>query len=462
MQQEARNTESHHRWWGYNLRHKAVQFVSAGEPRTSKPKDLAESELEQGDSKAGDEIEPTNDAAEPASLIDPTGQQAASTIPDPRPPSVLSAIASSSEDEVVFTGRNKHTQVEVDQDDLREMLDTTPEPIVTPVITATVQDQLPDFVPMSHAKSRTTTRTTRKQQEDDDLIADYIANIDSDYYENDTPPNTQHEAEGGIDIARLSGQPDTSVRSVESGIESAEPPQHARTREEESEAHVQSSIDGESRKAPIARGPGNAHIQAPVLAKMDLDAEHDSTSTSDEDEQDREVVNEDFELDSDDDGGDLDDMDIDILLHEASRHTGSQHKNGRLAGNSCPSASAFADALESDPYYGFDIMNFNRPSLRQKGRGKQPELDWLSYDSDIELQLKEAWQNDRKKKKSKKKEREKLRAQGLLGRNAENPDLKAKYADGMNMEELITELRSFLLSSKSRFVVYIHPAILTI
>jgi hypothetical protein len=116
------------------------------------------------------------------------------------------------------------------------------------------------------------------------------------------------------------------------------------------------------------------------------------------------------------------------------------------------SATAFADALELDPYYGLDVMDFSRPSLRRKKKKEREHLGFDALDSELETELIDAWNNDRLKKKSKKKEREKLRAQGLLGRRKNEPDLKTKYADGISIEELKSEIRLFLLSPKNRSV----------
>ncbi|KAL4743092.1 hypothetical protein BDV11DRAFT_142895 [Aspergillus similis] len=116
------------------------------------------------------------------------------------------------------------------------------------------------------------------------------------------------------------------------------------------------------------------------------------------------------------------------------------------------SATAFADALEQDPYYGLDVMDFGRSSLKKnKNKSKKiinhPGIDGL--DSELEDGLINAWNNDRLKKKLKKREREELRAQGLLGRPRNDPDPKIKYADGINIEELKSEIRLFLLSPKN-------------
>lgn len=117
-----------------------------------------------------------------------------------------------------------------------------------------------------------------------------------------------------------------------------------------------------------------------------------------------------------------------------------------------PSASRFADALESDPYYGFDIMDFSRPSLRKKAKGKKKgPPDLMLSDSELEMELEQAWKNDREKKKSRKQKREELRSRGLLGRSIDKPDLKSKYANGIGVDDLKLEIRIFLLSSKDRW-----------
>ena len=129
----------------------------------------------------------------------------------------------------------------------------------------------------------------------------------------------------------------------------------------------------------------------------------------------------------------------------------TKQKTKFASNNTAPiSASKFADALESDPYYGFDIMDFNRPSLRKKAKGKKAPPDFMVSDSEFEMELEETWKNDREKKKSKKQKREELRSQGLLGRSMDKPDLRSKYADGMSFDDLKSEIRTFLLSQKDR------------
>lgn len=111
-----------------------------------------------------------------------------------------------------------------------------------------------------------------------------------------------------------------------------------------------------------------------------------------------------------------------------------------------PSASAMADALDMDPYNGFDIMDTERPSLKPKKKGRRGQMPFeLLDDSDLNEQLQNAWENDRNKKRLKKAEREELRQQGLLGRKGKAPNLKVKYKDGMMMEDVLEEMREFLV-----------------
>lgn len=161
-----------------------------------------------------------------------------------------------------------------------------------------------------------------------------------------------------------------------------------------------------------------------------------------------------FSSESSEDEDEDEDEDIELLEQLAISHIiQGGNKGGGRGKHGFPSATAFADALDSDPYYGFDIMDFDRPSLQKKPKGQRAPLqnEYMNSDSELEAQLQWAWETDRQKKKSRKMEREELRSQGLLGRNSDDADLKVKYAKGMHIEELITEIRIFLLSSKTRY-----------
>jgi hypothetical protein len=111
-----------------------------------------------------------------------------------------------------------------------------------------------------------------------------------------------------------------------------------------------------------------------------------------------------------------------------------------------PSASAVADAFDE-----LDLMDWERPSLQnpRKGgrRGKAPP-DFDVSDSELEDALQTAWVKDRETKKIKKLQREELRAQGLLGKHANPDDPRLKYPTGMTLDDITNEMRDFLIGSE--------------
>lgn len=419
MQQEARNTETHQRSWSdNNLRHKAVHFVSAGSLEPTLEPTLEQADEEQTKSDT-DQEEPKIDniSDEKANLevpfvFDSKGQGVVHTEhPDPVLQSNLSDIDDSSEDEVVFTGRRRNTKpilIETHQNEIQEIVQTTTvafrQKSHTPALDFTPRDPSPAATSTDNFESNTE-RPDWPPEEETDPLADYIANIDNDYHE-DVKSDAKIDLEGGIDVEKAATQLDLSASS-----------------------------------------PTGSKIESPrSLAQMQIDTEHDSIPTSSEDDEGDMVIS----------GSDDDTLEDFVLLEDlANGYSGSAKKTSRYGKPSFTSASAFADALESDPYFGFDIMDFDRSSLRKKAKGKQSIPDVVLSDSEFEVELQEAWQNDRTKKKLRKMERAELRAQGLLGRKAGNPDLKVKYPKEMNMEEFMTEIRSFLLSAKNRFVLYL-------
>ena len=120
--------------------------------------------------------------------------------------------------------------------------------------------------------------------------------------------------------------------------------------------------------------------------------------------------------------------------------------NGSVA---FPDASALADTVEQYGENGFDIMDFDRPSLRQTKGGRKgglpPEMENIEDDG-LKQNLADTWENDRSKKRLKKAEREELRAQGMLGAAGRKgkADLSQKYQIGMTMTQIQDELRAFL------------------
>lgn len=111
-----------------------------------------------------------------------------------------------------------------------------------------------------------------------------------------------------------------------------------------------------------------------------------------------------------------------------------------LARGEFPSATLLADA-----YDGFDVMDFDRPSLQRKPKSRKGKLVVEISDSDPESTIQMAYANDRMKKKVRRQEREELRAQGLLGAKNEKADMKQKYQEGMSITDVKEEIKAFLL-----------------
>ncbi|KAL9592774.1 MAG: hypothetical protein Q9179_006378 [Wetmoreana sp. 5 TL-2023] len=112
-----------------------------------------------------------------------------------------------------------------------------------------------------------------------------------------------------------------------------------------------------------------------------------------------------------------------------------------------PSAILFADVSEDDPYGGFDVMDYERPSLRKAPKGRRGAPTFELSDVELEASLQRAWEKDRSKKKIRKKEREELRTQGLLGRQSQS-DVRSKYREGISFDKVKDELMEFMVSAR--------------
>lgn len=105
---------------------------------------------------------------------------------------------------------------------------------------------------------------------------------------------------------------------------------------------------------------------------------------------------------------------------------------------------------------GFDHMDWNRPGVQRVERGKGALGQHFSFDncdSDLELRLRMAWENDRLRKKERKKEREEIRASGMLRKKVILDDLRFKYPFGLTITEVADELRSFLQHKKEMYAL---------
>lgn len=103
----------------------------------------------------------------------------------------------------------------------------------------------------------------------------------------------------------------------------------------------------------------------------------------------------------------------------------------------------------------FDLMDWERPSIKKKKKGKaaRGQINFGLSDSELEQQLQSAYKSDRLKKAQRKQEREELRARGQLGKSARSPeDMMAKYPGGMTMDQVAEEIKSFMMSGKEACV----------
>ena len=130
------------------------------------------------------------------------------------------------------------------------------------------------------------------------------------------------------------------------------------------------------------------------------------------------------------------------------KYRSSRHQKRRNHSNVF-SAGEVGEVPDQEPYDGFDVMDHDSLSLREKLKGRRDVPFIELSDSEMEMSMQYAWKNDRIKKRIRKQEREELRAEGLLGKK-NKPDLKAKYVEGMSMNDIKKEIRDFLISKVER------------
>ncbi|KAF9887108.1 hypothetical protein FE257_010483 [Aspergillus nanangensis] len=460
MQQEARNTEGRNLWrTGLALRHKTVQFVSASamQPEEEPPLEGKKAEEKHSDIDSANIQEGENTADDDQALLDVLGEGIANTDisalngrGDTPETTGSHTDYESSEDEIVFHGRNNRTErgSPVREDLRARVIHHPPSLLEVPMDTQpsstpdrkSAPNKSPPTAPnafdapfISFGKPKSSKEIQRHQPDEEyDPLADYIANIDSDYLEDlqtsspleEEPHSTRSSSipigddrvprSSGQDHGRLaSGPPSFNKRDYETLEEGIELPTAI---EEGDKPDIRNSRTSDGDKSPWSSSE----------ALDDAEAQEDS-------------------VDEDSFAQELDD-----ILRELGRNTARSSRNrNRAKGNFFAPATAFADALESDPYYGFDIMDFERPNSRKQRTGKHQTLDFILSDTELEMELQRAWRTDRDKKKIKKQKREELRSQGLLGRRYGDEDLKTKYSTSMSLDDIKKEICDFISSSKN-------------
>ncbi|PWY65939.1 hypothetical protein BO94DRAFT_504582 [Aspergillus sclerotioniger CBS 115572] len=488
MQQEARNTEGRNLWrTGASLRHQTVRFVSAQDPQPDRETEhhsvSTKNLVEMAQPK--ETLEPqipseTMVALAPEPILeDKDRSQCIEVVDHISTPNQVVGFKSqtsvdSSEDEIVFRGRRN------EQDDSKNPSIESQEQHTTTVtsglqhrreiehvqsghqyfifdtgLSSVSRDDSTESHPRARGDSigyislrggKQKQNNKKWERDEDDILADYIQNIDDDYL---MLTSTLHPTRGqGYDsrasdsagsMTNLDPVTSAAAKTLVLHQETTFPRCDGLTPEEKHESDgTDTSFPGQTCREAAAE-EGATQNQNPQTHSGPA-ASSGISDTEDEEK----------------DGLDVSSKSSigrgKVMLQSEAQHgsaTDFMQTLHTLEQGFFASATAFADALEFDPYYGFDIMDFNRPSVKKKPKGKNHALDITLSDSELESELINAWQNDRAKKKARKQKREELRSQGLLGRSREEPVLKTKYTNGIGFEDLKTEFRKFLSSSKN-------------
>lgn len=461
MRDEARNTAHSHGTWGQDakLRTRPVAFISAGLIEPLKNLSLEDSDGEDDSAKVNPQHEqprhypemprqepparfgltaeadaqvlpesatisplPVVDSPQPTFFIDKTGDKSLSAGNNPKPASPRPASpgehTDSSEEVILFKGRNAPRAAghsDTLHDEINIQIQTVTERIADTSLTRTRVDS-------HHVQNLDALHSDLRTQQDDEdaIIADYIANMaDADDDDEDDDEKDEIATQESVFNTRDLGASDEDV-AFDDSLSSSD----------DDIGDEEDDDDGDN--AEDEEEPGESPVDqvddeqlAKILAKQE-------------------------ELGL---GGD------DVMLFSAeytagagrSSHGRTRRRKGsalvdvaksKRNGRSNPSASALADAFDE-----FDLMDWGRSNPQLKTKGKRGQVAFDVSDSELDAALQDAWQKDRATKADKKRAREELRAQGLLGSKANPDDPRTKYQDGMSMEDIKGELRTFLLGS---------------
>jgi hypothetical protein len=571
LQEEARNTERHHSFWDTDrrLRDAKVNFISAGTLESTKPNDtetaLAEMTL---DSDGTDEAKaethfsessvaaqrltdlkmeqadiqyPTEIQTSPDFIVDTEGGEPVHTgMPPPRLRSVSPTPSDSSEEVILFRGRAQHgkslseayqnvrptdtidAKIRIVEDRIQEREELLQEVLrhkelsIPPQVSAQkslieMKRQRHKQVGHSHRPDR---GTARKQIVEDAVLADYIANVDSqdggqfqslnqrdlgasadDAWQETGGssggvfPRTKQPHQARWDLSDICDFDDLSTSDGVMGDVSAILSKRDRHTGVQYLVVWEDQTVDEARWVPVSTLTSLSaltHIEKfeaeeKLVAEIEDNGDDDTSDTdeanvvdgADEDEDDEaDSIEERIQRMSDeqiarllakqeelgmgsaelmlfDEEASLDEVEDSTLPKTSFSHImlPSKKKQPKGAGSHRARGSFPPASLLADAYDGFDVMDFDRPSLKKKSKGRKGKLELDISDSELEASMQMAWDNDRAKKKERKQEREELRAQGLLGSKNGKPDLKEKYKEGMGIHAVKEELKKFLMGT---------------
>ncbi|KIW74930.1 hypothetical protein Z517_11701 [Fonsecaea pedrosoi CBS 271.37] len=172
-------------------------------------------------------------------------------------------------------------------------------------------------------------------------------------------------------------------------------------------------------------------------------------------------VEDDDKIDDEDEDEDEDDefaAGDGFIPFSSKKHISSRvkSKKNRRERDTFPSATAFADALEQDPYGAFDVMDFDRPSLRPKKKGRKSDLpfDLGVEDEELAERLRSTWNKDREKKASRKREKLLEREAALLEASERNHPAAIKAEIRQFLIEEVNTLELAPMDSATRASVH--------
>ncbi|CRG83258.1 Protein SQS1 [Talaromyces islandicus] len=322
-----------------------------------------------------------------------------------------SSTIDSSEDEVIFNGRGgsrtniENSRVRAKDTPASVQVRTLDESTLVangPFIRETIDPTPTALRNVTSAKKKRNPRQRFQQaffaQNDDAILADYVANMDSQY----ALPDDSSGDDLSDDQSELSDEDPVKMRrAIAFGQKNTRKPKGALPENELPDL-----------------------INSEPTGKEATGSQDDST----DDEQ-------------------SDDSEVSVSLSDLISYSQRRPPKDLRAKNmtqKLPRTNAYDDFLDYEKFADFDIMDLERDSLHKKKKKKKGhKLDFDLSDSDLEMQLQEGWERDRNKKKAKKREREQLRAQGLLGKRSK----PSAEGAGITMEEVKTQVKGFLLSS---------------
>ncbi|KAK2011255.1 G-patch domain-containing protein [Colletotrichum eremochloae] len=330
----------------------------------------------------------------------------------------------SSEEVILFRGRNKPAENKKKQKQKTKQRTFNLGGIETEikVVEKTVRAREKDGIGESEKvrlnlpqQSRHDTRT-QKRQEEDDMIADYIANMREHGDDQGLiPAQAYSRRDIGGSLSEFEDIEESSQALSASGEASIVLGDDIEPDETEPEADIMTqAIDAElPQKVQKQSAQGNTtRVDDARLTSLETDVSYlgslDQSHAEDASPQ-SETTNQDIE--------------DDVFASAADR---------------------FANEVDD-----FDFMDWSHPPLKRKGKGAKGKVPVFDVsDSELEGKMQAAWKNDRLKKAERKKQRQALRTQGLLGKHANPEDLRIKYPHGMGLDQIADELRAFLLGTQ--------------